>query len=211
VLHAEAGKPRLGIFFAATLGLQGCFATWNTSTIGLRQETGVVTSAEDMSVAGPTLIFHGTARKTFTWGGVTFSGESTGYRVVGVARERPWWARVDREDFQRNLWSAKSLQAYQDAVPAEVLEGAVRHGAVPPAGQCYSVRVRDYGAMQLITCDGKGISATTNNDVTLRTYRAWWAYPSMIVAYPLAIPFDVVTFPVQLYAYVYWNKERTRW
>jgi len=30
-------------------------------------------------------------------------------------------------------------------------------------------------------------------------------------AIPVAVAFDVITFPVQLYVYTHWNDERTRW
>lgn len=196
---------------ASTLAVQGCIATQNTAAIGLREEKGVVTSPADMSVVGPNVIFHSDVVQTRALGGTTFSGETKEYRIVHVEHGRNWWASVDFEAFKQRDWDARSLQLHQGVVPSALLDGSTSESRGPAdRSACYSLSVKKYDFMELITCDGKLISGAQAS-VTFRYYRTWWAYPSMIVAYPLAVAFDAVSFPLQLYAYIQWNGERSRW
>jgi len=218
-IPAATGRGLIVVCIAVSVfGLQGCFATDNVARIGRRWERGVVTSADDMSLVGPKVIFHSSVVETCAIGGITFSGESRPYRVVRIERDRPWWAGADREDFKRNTWRARSLQVHLEALPSTALEGAGRESqrhedpsGAPGEDTCYSVTITNIGTMYLTTCDGKLIGRGAENSVELRSYRAWWGYPARIVAFPLAIGFDTLTFPLQLYAYLSWNNQRHLW
>jgi len=187
--------------------------------IGLREERGVITSGDDMRIVGSNVIFHSSVVKILALGRITFAGDSEPYRIVSIERDRAWWASADREDFRHNMWDAGSLRVHQEALPSTTLDGAGlesqhHEGASGAPGEdtCYSVSITNYGAMYLTTCyDGKLIGPGADNSVRLRTYRAWWGYPAMIVAFPPAIAFDTVTFPLQLYACLHWSRQIHVW
>ena len=200
---------RMAVF---TLGLQGCFATQNTGWIGFRDEEGVITSASDMTFVGSRVIFHSSVVQIGTNGGWTFSGESKPHRVVSIERDHPWWASADREEFRLSQWGARSPEVHLEPLPPTMLDAQPHHD--PSDDTCYSVSINtnygvNFGWMYLTTCEGKLIGPGAANRVALRKYCRWWAYPAMTVAYPFAIAFDTVTFPLQLYAYLNWNHQRT--
>jgi len=206
VVSTRRRRSIAALLAASILSLQGCAALFNTNAMGLRDDKGVITSPADLINVGPDFVFHSTVVETRAWGGITFAGESKEPRITTTERGRPWWARVDRQEFLEKGWRARSLQVHEGPLPAEL-----RDLGDPPAGECYSLRFWSLRTlMDMMTCRGK-VLGNAPPRVTLREYRAWWAYPAMVVAYPLASAFDTATFPLQFIAYVYWNDENSRW